>query len=114
LERDRIVFCTAPTAPRVKALEERPNVALTIDTAGAPARALLIRGVASIEIVEGVAPEYIAASAKSLSADKLAAFEEHVRGLYALMARITIAPTWARYSPKCRVTNLRLRTTYEH
>jgi hypothetical protein len=91
-----IVVCTAPTAPKVKALAERPNVALTIDVIGPPAKALLVRGVASIEIVDGVAPEYLAAAAKSTSGDELAAFDAHVRGLYKQMARITIAPTWAR------------------
>src|ERR687885_397391 len=92
-----IVVCTAPTAPKVKALAERPNVALTIDVIGPPAKALLVRGVASIEIVDGVAPEYLAAAGKSTSDDELAAFEANVRALYEQMARITIAPKWARY-----------------
>jgi hypothetical protein len=92
-----IVVCTAPTAPKVKALTERPKIALTIDNIGPPARALLVRGIASIEIVDGVASEYLAAAAKSTSGDELAAFEAHVRGLYTHMARITITPTWARY-----------------
>lgn len=92
-----IVVCTAPTAPKVKALAARPNVALTIDVVGPPAKVLLIRGVARIEIVDGVAPEYIAAAGKSTSGDELAAFESNVRALYRQMARISIAPTWARY-----------------
>ena len=92
-----IVVCTAPTAPKVAALTERPNVALTIDTPGPPARAVLVRGVASIEIVDGVASEYLAAAAKSTKGEELAAFEAAVRALYKRMARITIAPTWAHY-----------------
>jgi hypothetical protein len=92
-----IVVCTAPTAPKVAALNARPNVALTIDTAGAPAEALLVRGVARIEVVDGVPREYSAAAAKSTHGDELAQFEAHVRGLYAQMARIAIPPTWARH-----------------
>ena len=92
-----LVVCTAPTAPKVQALAERPHVALTIDVIGPPAGALLVRGIARIEIVDGVAPEYLAAAAKSTSGDDLAAFEAAVRALYTHMARITIAPTWARY-----------------
>ena len=92
-----IVVCTAVTAPKVKALGERPNVALTIDTIGPPAKALLVRGVANVEIVDGVAPEYLAAAAKSTHGDELAAFEAQVRALYKQMARTTIAPTWARF-----------------
>jgi len=43
---DRIVVSTATTSPKVKALETRPEVALTIDTGDTPgdARALLVRG----------------------------------------------------------------------
>ena len=52
-----VVVCTAPTAPKVAALAKQPHVALTIDTMGPPARELLLRGTASIEIVDGVAPE---------------------------------------------------------
>ena len=77
-----IVVCTAPTAPKVKALTERPQIALTIDDIGPPAKALLVRGIASIEIVDGVASEYLAAAAKSTSGDELAAFEANVRALY--------------------------------
>ncbi len=92
-----VVVCSAPTAPKIKALAERPNVALTIDVIGPPAKALLMRGIASIDIVDGVASEYLAAAAKSTSGDDLAAFEAQVRALYRQMARITITPTWARY-----------------
>ena len=66
-----IVVCTAVTAPKVKALRERPNVALTIDDIGPPAKALLVRGVANVEIVDGVASEYLAAAAKSTHGDEL-------------------------------------------
>src|SRR5690349_3653828 len=92
-----IVVCTAVTAPKVKALRERPNVAVTIDDIGPPAKALLVRGVARVEVVDGVAPEYLAAAGKSTHGDELAQFEASVRGLYRQMARITIAPTWARF-----------------
>jgi hypothetical protein len=92
-----LVVCTAVTAPKVKALRQRPNVAVTVDEIGPPARALLVRGVASVEIVDGVAPEYLAAAAKSTHGDDLAAFESQVRSLYKQMARISITPTWARF-----------------
>jgi hypothetical protein len=96
-DRQRIFVCTAPTAPKVKALTVHPNVALTIDTNEGAAKALLIRGIAEVEIVDGVAPEYIAASAKSMDGADLQAFEASVRGLYQQMARIAITPKWARF-----------------
>src|SRR4051795_10461536 len=92
-----VVVCTATTAPKVAALAKQPHVALTIDVMGPPTRELLLRGTASIEIVDGVAPEYLAAAAKSTKGDELAAFEAAVRGLYKEMARITITPAWARF-----------------
>lgn len=92
-----VVVCTAPSAPKVAALAKQPHVALTIDNMGPPARELLLRGSASIEIVDGVAPEYLAAAAKSTHGDALAAFEAEVRRVYKAMARITITPSWARF-----------------
>jgi len=94
-----IVVCTAPTAPKVKALSARPSVALTIDTADTPAtaKALLIRGIASIDIVEGVPAEYIEGSAKALDDPQRQEFEAQVRQTYERMARIAITPHWARF-----------------
>lgn len=92
-----IVVSTATTAPKVRALTARPNVALTIDSMGPTVRSLLVRGTARVEIVDGVADEYLAAAAKSTHGDDLAAFEASVRRVYAQMARISITPTWARY-----------------
>jgi Pyridoxamine 5'-phosphate oxidase len=63
---NQIVVCTAATAPKVKALSARPNIAMTIDVGDTPteAKALLVRGLASVDIVDGVPDEYIAASTK--------------------------------------------------
>src|SRR3954470_10404097 len=60
---DRIVVCTVPTSPKVRALSSRPQVALTIDAGDTPATAqsLLVRGLATVEIIDGVADEYLAA-----------------------------------------------------
>jgi hypothetical protein len=91
-----VVVCTHPTAPKVAALRARPRVALTIDTPS-PARSLLARGDAEVEIVDGVAPEYLAAAAKSQEGEQLARFEAAVRATYDRMARIAIVPDWARW-----------------
>jgi nitroimidazol reductase NimA-like FMN-containing flavoprotein (pyridoxamine 5'-phosphate oxidase superfamily) len=75
-----VVVCTATTAPKVKALSARPEVALTIDTAdtSATAKALLIRGIATVDA-------------------QRQAFEAQVRQTYERMARIAIKPQWARF-----------------
>jgi hypothetical protein len=91
--------CTAATAPKVKALSSRPNVAMTIDVGDTPAeaKALLVRGLARVDIVDGVPDEYIAASRKALGADQVAEFERQVGSMYDQMARISIEPVWARF-----------------
>lgn len=94
-----IVVCTATTAPKVRAISARPNVAVTIDAGDTPqeAKALLVRGVAALDTVDGVPDEFLAASKKTLDAEQAAAFEGAVRATYEQMARIAIEPRWARF-----------------
>jgi hypothetical protein len=94
----QVIVCTASISPKVRALSARPQVALTIDTDDGPAsRALLIRGVATIDLVDGVPDEYLAAATKTMDDQQARQFEANVRKLYQQMARITIEPQWARY-----------------
>jgi hypothetical protein len=94
-----VVVCTAATAPKVQALMSLPNVAMSIDLGDTPtdARELLIRGLANVEIVDGVPDEYIAASRKALGADQVKEFERQARPMYDQMARISIEPLWVRF-----------------
>jgi hypothetical protein len=93
------VISTAATAPKVAALLARPEVALAIDTGDTPGGAcsLSVRGTATVEIIDGVVPEYLAAARRSMDADAAAKFEQNVRRMYDRMARIAIAPSWARF-----------------
>ena len=92
----QFILATSPNAPKVRALRAHPHVALTIDTVAFPPNVLMVRGTASIEIVEGVPAEYLEASKKQILADQFQAFEAQVRQTYRQMAKISIAPTWAR------------------
>jgi len=56
-----------------------------------------MRGRASVDIVNGVPDEYIAASKKALGADQVPEFELQVRSMYDQMARISIELVWARF-----------------
>jgi hypothetical protein len=80
----------------VRALRRDPRVALTIDTDSQPPNVLLVRGVVTVEIVDGVPGEYLAASQKGLPRDQWAAFEQAVRSTYPAMARISMTPQWAK------------------
>jgi Pyridoxamine 5'-phosphate oxidase len=91
------VMGTATSTPKVRALTINPKVALTIDTNTQPPHVLLVRGTASIEIVDGVVPEYLEACQKKyIGAQQWAAFEAQVRATYKQMARIAIVPEWAK------------------
>ena len=106
---DQVVISTATTSPKVTALSARPDVALSIDAGDAPeqARALSIRGRASVQIVDGVVEEYLAAARRTMDADAAAEFEQNCREMYDQgSARIAITPYWVRYTSsapgKCR------------
>ncbi|MGW6056719.1 pyridoxamine 5'-phosphate oxidase family protein [Streptomyces sp. NPDC055189] len=94
-----IVMSTAATAPKVKALTARPEVALTIDTGDSPgsARTLSVRGLVHLTIVDGVVPEYLAAARKNFDTEYAAEFERNCRAMYDQMARIALEPQWARF-----------------
>ena len=88
---------TLPHAPKIKALAVNPNVAITVDTAGQwPPRALLVRGTATMEEVEGVPQGYLDASQKITPAEEFEAWKVGVMQLYKRMVRIDITPTWAK------------------
>jgi nitroimidazol reductase NimA-like FMN-containing flavoprotein (pyridoxamine 5'-phosphate oxidase superfamily) len=93
----QLVVCSVPTMAKVRALQRNPRVAITIDTQDQwPPRVLLVRGAARIELVDGVADEYLAASRKVVPDDEYEGWEAGVRGLYDQMVRITIEPDWAK------------------
>jgi Pyridoxamine 5'-phosphate oxidase len=96
---ERIVVSTAPTSPKARALASRPQVALTIDTGSTPeeAKALLVRGLATLDNVGGVTDEYLASARRSMDGPELAEFERNVRSTYKQMVRISIEPLWARF-----------------
>jgi hypothetical protein len=93
---ETFIVCTATNAPKVRYLARDPRVALTIDTETQPPNVLLVRGVASIDIVDGVPDEFLTASRKAVPEAQFSAFEDSVRLTYPAMARITITPTWAK------------------
>jgi nitroimidazol reductase NimA-like FMN-containing flavoprotein (pyridoxamine 5'-phosphate oxidase superfamily) len=96
---EQIIVCTATTAPKVRAISSRPQVAVTVDAGSTPseAKSLQVRGTATVEIVDGIPDEYLAGSRKSSDTEQAQAFERAVRSMYPQMARISIEPRWARF-----------------
>lgn len=95
----QIVMSTGTTSPKVAALTAHPDVAIAIDAGDTPdqARSLSIRGHATVEIVDGVVEEYLAAARQSMDADTAAQFEQNCRQIYDQMARIAITPNWVQF-----------------
>jgi hypothetical protein len=94
---EQLIICTVPAMAKVRALQQNPRVAITIDTQDQwPPRVLLIRGTAHLESVAGVSDEYVAASRKIVPDEHFDGWEAGVRGLYDEMVRITIEPDWAK------------------
>lgn len=93
---EAFVFGSPVQAPKIAALGENPAVALTIDDLEQPPSSLLVRGVATVRIVKGVAPEYLAANKRRMPRDGWAEFERESRTLYDQMALVWIRPTWAK------------------
>lgn len=93
-----LVIGTVPASAKVAALKANPAVALTIDTSPPtwPPNVLLIRGRATVTLVEGVFPEYVAGARKLTPVEEFPKWEAGVNALYDQMARIDITPTWVR------------------
>jgi Pyridoxamine 5'-phosphate oxidase len=87
-----VFIATVVRSAKVAALRRNPRVALTIDRTGMPPRTLLVRGSATVEIVDGVPDEYVAAARKIVPPEAMPAWEAGVRALYTQMAVITVTP----------------------
>lgn len=101
---ERFMMTTTPAAPKVQAVAARPQVALTIDSSGptssnlAPAaRALLVRGIATVEVSEAALEYYISGSLEGLDGDDRRSAENQLRSLHHEMALLSVEPRWARY-----------------
>jgi hypothetical protein len=92
-----IVVCTPKNAPKLAALRENPEVALTIDTEVHPPKILLIRGRVELDVVDGIPAEYLKQTgAYEMTPEQRVVWEAEIRSLYDGMVRIVITPTWAK------------------
>jgi hypothetical protein len=91
-----IAFASVMGSAKNSALRANPLVAVTIDSEDYPPKALLLRGTAQVEIVDGVPDVYVRASTRRLPETERQAWEDGVRALFDRMAVITIRPTWVK------------------
>lgn len=92
---EQVIMVGPADAPKVRALRSHPAVALTIDdAAGWPYAVLLLRGVARVEIVAGIAPEYALAAERYFGPEQGAAWVTNVAPLMPRTTRLAVRPTW--------------------
>ena len=89
-----IVLGTPPDAPKMKALHDGAQVALTIDSDAMPYQVLLVRGTVRIDTVEGIAPEYAAMTKRVFGEEQGQAWLDNLRPICPQMARIFVQPKW--------------------
>jgi hypothetical protein len=89
-----VVIASPVDAPKMNALRARPHVALSIDGNTMPYEALMIRGLADAEPVNGIPPEYILAAKRYLGEDGGRAWIDQITDLRLKSSRITITPQW--------------------
>jgi PPOX class probable F420-dependent enzyme len=53
-----LIMVTGPKAAKLRAIARNPSVAVSIDSSTPPYKVLLVEGEATLEPVEGMAPEY--------------------------------------------------------
>lgn len=88
-----LTFGSPPRAPKLRALEREPRVAVTIDSSARPPyHALLIRGEATVEMLESISEEYAASARRYFGEEQGNAWVEQLSGQP--MARISVTPSW--------------------
>jgi hypothetical protein len=97
----RIVMATWVAGPHVQHrarrlddLAQRPGVTISIDTDDQPPRALQIRGLATVEHLDGIVDEYRIAAERYLGVDAARGYVAAFDHVPVTMARISVRPEW--------------------
>jgi nitroimidazol reductase NimA-like FMN-containing flavoprotein (pyridoxamine 5'-phosphate oxidase superfamily) len=89
---DELVMGTPLGAPKLKALQAHPEVAVTIDDNTWPHKVLMLRGKATIERKDDIDENYAKAADKYFGPEQGAAWVAQLRGQP--MARVGVRPEW--------------------
>jgi hypothetical protein len=91
---EELILSSWPDDPKIAALREHSDVALTIDTAESPFHVLSLRGKAEVTIVDGLASECLPMFTRYMGPEQGAAWVARMTGMSDRSARIAIRPTW--------------------
>jgi hypothetical protein len=89
-----LVMSGPDDAPKMQALQANPAVAVTIDGDSWPYKALLLRGLARVTMVEGVPEEYAGAARRYFGEEQGAAWAGQIGQMVPRMARVAVTPEW--------------------
>lgn len=79
---------------KVAAIQKNPRVALEIDTDVWPYKVLSIRGDVTVEVVDGVTPEYTQAAHRYFGEEAGQAWANQVGSMFKQIARMSLRPDW--------------------
>ena len=115
------VLGTPTKAPKLKALAKNPKVALTIDDNTFPHKVLLVLGVARLESVNGIVPEYALAAERYFGEQQGKAWVAQLASMIRDMVRITVTPEWVglldfqtRFPSACHCKRYITPLTHDH
>lgn len=91
---EEVVMGSPPNAPKVLALPENPKVSIEIDSAEWPYKALVIRGTAKLDLVDGIDADYAAAAERFFGEEQGRAWVAQLGTMFNKWARISIKPEW--------------------
>ena len=91
---EEIVFGAYASSAKLHSLRARPDVAITIDTAGPPPHVLLLRGRAELGAPGGVVSEYADAHRRYYGDEQGNGTVEQMTAAGVSMVRIAVRPTW--------------------
>jgi hypothetical protein len=89
-----VVVVSWPDDPKVAALQSRPDVALTIDSAAPPFQVLSLRGVATVELVDGVPHESLLTFTRYFGPEQGPVWTARTAAMSPQTARIAVRPSW--------------------
>ncbi len=89
---NQIVMSSPAGAPKAKTVQDNSPVAITIDSNQWPYHALIIRGTAHVEMVNGVPPEYAAAAQRYLGTEQGTGVAQTMGQLFQTMVKIMVTP----------------------
>jgi len=90
------LLCGGAASFKVKAIRKHPRVALSIDSETMPYVSLRIRGLAKIEVIDGIAVEYVECAHRYYGNAKGQQWIDWVSTYTSQMGRISVTPDWVQ------------------